>query len=116
MNQPQLKTIEPMSTHEVLQSGEINEIGKALRGVQASLTPVVKRSQNPYFKSKYATLENVWEAVKEPLSSNGLAVTQVPCGQYLVTTTIHSSGQFIRGFYPLGALIVTGKQIGRAHV
>lgn len=104
MNQPQLKTIEPMSTHEVLQSGEINEIGKALRGVQASLTPVVKRSQNPYFKSKYATLENVWEAVKEPLSSNGLAVTQVPCGQYLVTTIIHSSGQFIRGFYPLGEL------------
>lgn len=104
MNQPQLKTLEPISSHDSLQSPQINEIGKALRSVQASLSPVVKRSQNPYFKSKYATLESVWEAVKEPLASNGLAVTQVPCGHYLVTTIIHSSGQYLRGFYPLGEL------------
>ena len=104
MNQPQLKTLEPISSHDSLQSAQINEIGKALRSVQASLSPVVKRSQNPYFKSKYATLESVWEAVKEPLANNGLAVTQVPCGHYLVTTIIHSSGQFLRGFYPLGEL------------
>jgi len=104
MNQPQLKTMEPLAGQDSLQSPQINEIGKALRGMQASLSPVVKRSQNPYFKSKYATLESVWEAVKEPLSSNGLAVTQVPCGHYLVTTLIHSSGQFLRGFYPLGEL------------
>jgi hypothetical protein len=64
------------------------------------MTHAVKDSANPFFKSKYADLESVWDACRSLLSENGLAVMQFP-GEYydgamrLTTIISHKSGEFI---------------------
>lgn len=82
------------------QSPEINEIATALSKAQGQMNAAAKDSTNPHFKSKYADLASVWQACREPLSSNGLAVTQtldlIGDKQILITTLLHSSGQWMR--------------------
>jgi len=71
----------------------------ALQKAQAALQPAVKDSTNPHFKSKYADLSSVWEAVRKPLSDNKLVALQdvglTPDGVSVVTRIAHESGQFI---------------------
>lgn len=43
--------------------------------LQKTLGPVIKDSSNPAFKSKYASLAAVMEAVREPLEAAGLFLT-----------------------------------------
>jgi hypothetical protein len=87
------------------QSEQINELMAALAKAQGQLKPAVKDSSNPHFKSRYADLASVWEACREPLSANGLAVTQTVISQedsqFLVTTLGHVSGQWMKSFMKL---------------
>jgi ERF superfamily len=84
------------------QSESIANLAKALSIVQGKLTYAKKDSKNPFFKSNYADLESVWDACRDLLSSNGLAVSQFP-GLYseldksmsLVTILTHESGEYI---------------------
>ena len=50
----------------------------ALAKAQAKIEGALKDKTNPGFKSKYADLGAVWEACREPLTSNGIAVMQFP--------------------------------------
>lgn len=80
-------------------SESIAEIAKALSAAQAEITIAKKDRKNSYFQSDYATLSSVWEAIRQPLSKNGLAILQ-PCrfedGNVIVTTLLsHTSGQWI---------------------
>jgi hypothetical protein len=91
------------------QSESIANLAKALSTVQGKLTYAVKDSANPFFKSKYADLESVWDACRDLLASNGLAVAQFPgdCEvrfleenksifvMKLTTILTHSSGEWI---------------------
>ena len=83
-----------------MQSESIANLAKALSIVQGKLTYAKKDSANPFFKSKYADLESVWDACRDLLSANGLAVVQLP-GEYfegtmaLTTIITHSSGEWI---------------------
>lgn len=83
------------------QSEQVNELAAALVQVQATMGNAIKDSDNPFFKSKYADLQSIWDACREPLTSNGLAVTQTtdiaPAGVTVVTTLLHKSGQWVRG-------------------
>ncbi len=78
---------------------EINELAKALALAQAEIGGAKKDSSNPFFKSKYADLESVWEACRGPLTKHGLSVTQLvgsdDKGLNLTTMLLHSSGQSI---------------------
>ena len=80
---------------------EIGELAGALAKAQGKITGALKDSANPFFKSKYADLASVWDACREHLSANGLAVIQTTDadehGITVVTTLAHSSGQWIRG-------------------
>ena len=85
----------------MLQSESIKELSSALAKAQGALKPAVKDSINPHFKSKYADLASVWEACREPLSSNGLAVVQFPADfqnnvMTLITRITHSSGEWLQ--------------------
>jgi len=81
-------------------SENINELAQALAKAQGEITGALKDSANPFFKSKYADLASCWDACRAALSKNGLAVTQFPTtdptGTYLVTSLLHSSGQWMR--------------------
>ena len=63
------------------QSDSITNLAIALSIVQGKLTHAIKDSNNPFFKSKYADLESVWDSCRSLLSENGLAVMQFP-GEY----------------------------------
>jgi hypothetical protein len=81
-------------------SDSVKEIAAALAKVQGSIKPALKDANNPFFKSRYADLASVWDSCREPLSTNKLAVTQLPAeseaGRVALTTMlIHGSGEWI---------------------
>jgi hypothetical protein len=82
------------------QSETINELASALAKAQSEIGVVQKDQDNQYFKSKFASLANVWESVRPVLSKNGLSVVQMPGsderGYYVQTQLMHGSGQWIR--------------------
>ena len=88
-----------------MQSDQINELATALAKAQGEMNPAIKDSKNPFFKSNYADLASVWNACREVLSKNGLAVIQgmdMKDGQsVLITTLAHSSGQWTRSLLPI---------------
>jgi len=55
------------------------EFACAFVRAQGQIEGAVKGSMNPAFRSKYADLGAVWEAIREALQNNGLAVAQFPC-------------------------------------
>lgn len=92
-------------------SEQINEIAAALAKAQAKIEGAVKGNTNPAFRSQYADLGAVWIAIREPLTSHGIAVLQqlgtsenrVAC----TTVLTHASGQWIE-FEPF--VVPTTKQ------
>jgi len=88
-------------------SEQINELAGALSKAQGQIVPAKYDAQNPHLKSRYTTLASVWDAIRKPLSDNGLAVVQIvttePDGMYLLTRLMHSSGQFVQATYPIAA-------------
>jgi len=84
----------------------MKELYTALVKAQGMIKNAVKDSTNPHYKSKYADLESVWDAIREALQKNNLAVLQLTDidasgAPVLVTRVIHTSGEHIEGRYPL---------------
>lgn len=80
---------------------EIGKLAEALATAQGMMENASKSSANPFFKSKYADLAEVWNTIREPLSKNGLSVVQAPVGidgrsVKILTMLLHKSGQYIR--------------------
>jgi len=82
-------------------SESIDLLASALSKAQAEIKGAIKDSTNPFFKSSYADLSSVWEAIRMPFTKNGLSVSQIPYevdkGTLLETIIMHSSGQWIMG-------------------
>jgi hypothetical protein len=97
-------------------SAEINELAKALSKAQGVMKSAPKNKTNPHLKSKYADLASILDAVRAPLSDNGLAVCQVvECdGARIIcyTDLLHTSGQWVRGRLCLHAAQTAIQQIG----
>lgn len=100
-------------------SEQIGELAAALSKLQGEMKGAEKDSKNPFFKSSYASLESVWEACRPLLAKNSLSVVQTmgylhDAGPTLVTTLLHSSGQWIAGEQPLCAKSATPQDLGSA--
>ena len=99
-------------------SEQINELAAALAKAQGAMEAAAKGNINPHFKSRYADLASVWEACREPLSKNGLAILQPVCadGASVTVTTIlaHSSGQWISEALTMTAQQNTPQGVGSA--
>ena len=83
-------------------SDQINEIASALAKFQLEVKPALKDSKNPFFKSNYADLASVFEAIRKPMFDNNLSVSQLPemsekWGPVLTTRIMHKSGQWLEG-------------------
>lgn len=89
----------------MFQSETIQKIAAALAKFMAQVVPPAKDTDNPYYNSKYADLRAIIDAVKGPLSDNGLSFTQVPAfveGDVILRTVImHTSGEWLAGEYPV---------------
>lgn len=87
------------------QSEQINELAAALAKAQGAMSNAAKNRVNPHFKSNYADLAAVLDAIREPLAANGLSFTQMmgfSDGNFILRTMLlHSSGQYIATEYPL---------------
>jgi len=81
-------------------SEQINELAAALAKAQGQMEGAKKDSDNPFFKSKYADLASVVDAIRGPFAEHGLAYVQAPApaeGNWVHVETIlmHTSGQWI---------------------
>ena len=72
---------------------------------QAVMSGAKKSAANPFFKSKYANLEEVIACIKEPFESNGLSFMQFPITEDdragVETIVMHESGEWISGSFML---------------
>lgn len=75
------------------------EIFKAFVAAQAEMDGAKKVASNPAFKSKYADLAAVCDAVMEALTKHKIGVVQSPTfdesGVHVQTMLIHESGQYM---------------------
>ena len=89
-----------MMTREILSSPEMGELAKAMVKVQRALAPVCKDAENPFVKSRYATLNAVIDACRDALIAQAVWVVQVPVAVEaghlgLMTKLVHGeSGQW----------------------
>jgi len=79
----------------------MNELSSALVEAQKQMGAAKKGATNPFFKSTFANLGNIIEAIKDPLLSNGICYVQTVESEdgknYLRTSLIHKSGQSLSG-------------------
>ena len=80
-------------------SESIKNIAIAMNKAQSEMGGAHKGAKNPFFKSKYADLGAVIEAVKTPFADNGLSYVQFPIengGRIGIETILmHSSGEWL---------------------
>lgn len=86
----------------MMMSPTIGELAQALAKAQGAMSSAKKTASNPFFKSKYAPLSSIVDAIKAPLSSNGLAYTQTTeigddSAVIIETVLLHVSGEWISG-------------------
>lgn len=89
----------------MLSSEQTDVIDAAMAKAQKAMRAAAKDAINPHFKSKYADLASVWDAIREPLTGNGIAVLQnvENFGKGVaVTTRLVCAGQW----YEFGPLVV----------
>jgi len=97
-------------------SEKITNLTKALHQFQSEVTKIKKDSKNPHFKSNYASLANILDAVGPVLINCGLVITSHPDEGALVTTIVHAdSGEYMQSNYTLAARDLSNpQQIGSA--
>jgi hypothetical protein len=80
-------------------SDSIKELATALNLAQADMSGAKKKAANPFFKSKYADLNAVVDAIRQPFCDNGLSYSQFPLFRDglvgVETILMHSSGEWI---------------------
>lgn len=78
---------------------ETSNLFKALVAAQAEMPSVQMDGVNPHFKSRYATLSAIMQAVRPVLARHGLAVVQLPVADSdsvrLRTIIVHTSGESV---------------------
>lgn len=84
-------------------STSITNFAKSLIVFHLKVDTIKKDANNPFFKSKYASLSNILEAINEPLIEAGLTFCQFPTGEHSLTTIlIHAdSGEYMQSSYDM---------------
>jgi hypothetical protein len=81
------------------------KLDAALAKAQGEFAAAIKDSNNPAFKSKYADLTAVMEAIRPALTKHGISLTQWPVHStdnrvHMVTRIAHD-GEWIRGTFSM---------------
>ncbi len=100
------------------QSEEIKELVSALSKAQGAMRPAVFNRINPHFKNRYADFTSCMDCCRDPLSNNGLSIMQycetVNDKLMLVTMLAHTSGQWMKSYFPLNPMKMDSQSIGSA--
>ena len=80
-------------------SESIKHLAIAMCSAQSEMGGAAKGAANPFFKSKYADLSSVVQAIKEPFANHGLSYVQFPVedgGRIGIETVLmHESGEWL---------------------
>ena len=83
------------------------KLDEALAKAQGQIEAASKDKQNPHFKSFYADLTAVWDACREALKANNLAVTQWPIhsddSRVHLLTRISHAGEWMQATFSIPA-------------
>jgi len=84
-------------------SESIKSLAAALIKFHLGVSKIGKDSVNPFFKSKYASLSNILEAINMPLIESGLSFSQLPHNENgLITILMHGeTGEYIQSEYTM---------------
>lgn len=82
-------------------SESIKDLAGALAKAQAEFKVAEKNQKNPFFKSNYADFQSIVASSRPALAKNGLSVSQTIVldqqgDQLLVSTLMHSSGEWMK--------------------
>lgn len=99
-------------------NGKTN-LAAALAKAQAECQNVTMNKTNPHFRSRYADLAAVRDAIIPVFSKYGLSIVQSPTaddgiGFYLETRLIHASGEEIVWRFPLPSDVSKMQSVGSA--
>ena len=91
----------------------------AIHAAQAKIETVRKNGENPHFRSKYATLDEIWETVRGAVNAAGLVVfctIETANGGKQLTTHVAEvkSGEEISCSFPIVAQTTGPQAIGSA--
>jgi hypothetical protein len=94
-------------------------LARALAKAQGVMAGAARDKTNPAFKSRYADLASVWDACREPLSSNGLAVVQLVTAADKASVTVetrllHESGESVSSVLTMPVEKPTAQGVGSA--
>jgi len=102
-------------------STSIKNIGLALFKFHGIVESISKDANNPAFKkdgkvSKYASLSNIQDAIRQPLQQTGLVYLQMPeSGNTMATLIMHpESDEYIQGSYDLTPVSNSPQAVGSA--
>ena len=104
-------------------SESVNELAAALAKAQGEILAAKKDSENPHFRSKYADLGSVWDAIRAALTKHGLSVVQSPrlltthetvWFVEIETTMLHESGQYLSDVLAMPLPAPTPQGVGSA--
>lgn len=91
------------------ESDQLNEFALAMSKAQGKMKRASKDSNNPFYKSKYADLSSVSDAIKEVFFENNIAVfqrTEDTIDRVTVCTKlVHQSGQWVQSKNSMPAFI-----------
>lgn len=80
-------------------SESITNLAVALVKFNSEIGKVSKDASNPFFKNKYATLDNIIDEARPILTKNGLSIMQIPAGDgenvIMRTLLLHESGEWL---------------------
>ena len=79
-------------------SESIQKLSESLVLAQKEFKTAIKKSVNPYFKSKYANYTEVLSCVKEALNNHGISILQPIHAETVETILLHESGEYISSF------------------
>jgi hypothetical protein len=95
-------------------SSSIGKLVEAITKAALKFDPVLKDSDNPAYRSKYADLPTVIDATRKHLAAEGVAVIQMPHAEFgledakmmtLTTMLAHSSGEWMASDLTLPAMM-----------
>ena len=104
-----------LNNYKMKTSESVTKIIGALVEFQSKAPKILKNANNPFFKSKYATLGDILTLIQPILSECKLVVLQVPTTQNeLITRIYHESGEFIEGSYLVNPIKADPQSLGSA--
>jgi hypothetical protein len=98
-------------------SPTIGKLTTALAKAQGEIRGATKDSTNPHFKSKYADLASVRDAIQGSLSKNGIAYIQFPEGgpeTVKITTVLALGDEWVRASYEMRPVKADPQGVGSA--